>query len=192
LKFFHPFVINLKLLYLTVELKILTQKQKIFLQILEKHSNRIQRICWGFSSIHEDVEDIYQNVLLNIWRGLNKFEGRSEIATWIHRICINSCLLWKRKEKRLKEKTPLNESTFGLSVEEQFIKNEKILALHAAIQTLNKMDKSIALLILEECSYKEIADITGLTQTNVGVKISRIKKQLRKQLENKVYNEYNK
>jgi len=192
LKFFHPFVINLKLLYLTVELKILTQKQKIFLQILEKHGNRIQRICWGFSSIHEDVEDIYQNVLLNIWRGLNKFEGRSEIATWIHRICINSCLLWKRKEKRLKEKTPLNESTFGLSVEEQFIKNEKILALHAAIQTLNKMDKSIALLILEECSYKEIADITGLTQTNVGVKISRIKKQLRKQLENKVYNEYNK
>jgi len=161
------------------------QKENTFLQILENHSDRIQRICWGFSSKNEDVEDIYQNVLLNIWQGLNNFEGRSEISTWIHRICINSCLLWKRKEKRLMEKAPLNESVFGLSVEEQFIRNEKIVALHTAIQTLNKMDKSIALLILEECSYKEIADITGLTQTHVGVKISRIKKQLRKKLENK-------
>lgn len=184
---FLQLVINSKLQYLTDELKILTQEQKenTFLRILEKHSDRIQRICWGFSSKHEDVEDIYQNVLLNIWRGLNKFEGRSEIATWIHRICINSCLLWKRKEKKLMEKATLNESTFGLSVEEQFIKNEKIVALHTAIQTLNKMDKSIALLILEECSYKEIADVTGLTVTNVGVKINRIKKQLKKKLENK-------
>lgn len=161
------------------------QKEKIFLQVLEKHSDRIQRICWGFSSKHQDVEDIYQNVLLNIWRGLSKFEGRSEIATWIHRICINSCLLWKRKEKKLTEEVLLNENNFGLSAEEQFIKNEKIVALHTAIQTLNKMDKSIALLILEECSYKEIADVTGLTLTNVGAKISRIKKQLRKKLENK-------
>jgi len=83
----------------------------------------------------------------------------------------------------LTEKEPLNENALGLSVEEQFIKNEKIVALHKAVQTLNKMDKSIALLILEECSYKEIADVTGLTVTNG---ISRIKKQLRKKLENKV------
>jgi len=132
------------------------QKEKIFLRILEKHSNRIQRICWGFSTKNEDVEDIYQNVLINIWRGLDKFERRSEIATWLHRICINSCLLWKRKEKKLTGKVPLNENTFGLSVEEQYIKSEKIIRLQVAIQTLNKLDKSIALLILEECSYKEI------------------------------------
>lgn len=161
------------------------QKEKIFLQILETQSDRIRRICWGFSKQNDEVDDLYQNVLLNIWQGLNKFEGRSEMATWIHRICINSCLLWKRKDKRLIEKLPINESAFGLSVEEQFIKNEKIAALHTAIQTLNKMDKSIALLILEECSYKEIAEVTGLTLTNVGVKISRIKKQLKTKLENK-------
>lgn len=161
------------------------QKEKIFLNILEKHSDRIQRICWGFSFKNEDVEDIYQNVLLNIWQGLNKFEGRSDIATWIHRICINCCLLWKRKEKNLKKKMPVQESTFSLSIEEEHIKNEKIVALHTAIQTLNKLDKSIALLILEECSYKEIADVTGLTLTNVGVRINRIKKQLKKKLENK-------
>jgi len=159
------------------------QKEKIFLSILEKHDDRIKRICWGFSITNEDSDDIYQNVLLNIWRGLEKFEGRAEIATWIHRICINSCLLWKRKEKKVLEKSAMSESTLGLSVEDEYIKNEKIKALHVAIQTLNKMDKSIALLILEECTYKEIADVTGLTITNVGARINRIKKQLKKRLE---------
>lgn len=161
------------------------QKEDKFQSILAAHRASVYRICWGFTSSKEDVQDLFQEVMLNIWRGLDRFRGQSEISTWVYRISVNTCLLWKRsKQRRIqitgKEAIPEHKSQ---TVEQDYILNERVLRLKEAIGTLKKIDRSIALLVLEEMSYKEIAEITGLSVNNIGVKINRIKAELKKKLQ---------
>jgi RNA polymerase sigma-70 factor (ECF subfamily) len=121
--------------------------------------------------------------MINLWRGLDAFRGQSEISTWVYRIAVNTCLLWKRSKKRRID-LELSEDSFpqqgGQTIEEYYLRSERILELRKVIGTLKKVERTIALLLLEEMSYKEIAAITGLTVNNVGVKISRIKDELKK------------
>jgi len=162
------------------------QKEARFQSILESHRGSIYRICWGFTSSNEDVQDLFQEVMMNIWRGLDRFRGQSELATWVYRISVNTCLLWKRSKKRrisLSSGEDRIPEQGGKTVEQDFIRSEKIIQLKEAIASLKKIDRTIALLLLEEMSYKEIAEITGLTVNNVGVKINRIKTELKKKLQ---------
>ncbi len=160
-----------------------SDKENRFLTILENHKDQVYRICWGFTKEKSDVEDLYQEVMLKTWKGLDGFEGRSSISTWLYRVTVNTCLLWKKKNKHsieLNEKHQHKPEFISGSQEDLLIQNEKILKLKSAIQRLNKMDKTIALLILEEMSYEEISKITGLNINHIGVKIHRIKQQLKK------------
>jgi len=160
-----------------------SEKEKQFLAILENHKDQIYRICWGFTKEKSDVEDLFQEVMLKTWKGLEGFEGRSSISTWLYRVTVNTCLLWKKKNKPSIELTDSNQEKSGFtasSQEDLLIQNERILKLRQAIQQLNKVDKTIALLILEEMSYDEISEITGLNINHIGVKIHRIKQQLKK------------
>ena len=162
------------------------QKETIFQSLLTDHIDSIYRICWGFAKTNDDVQDLFQEIMMNIWRGLDRFKGHSEISTWTYRISVNTCLIWKRTKKRrinTDETSDKIPELKGRTVEEDYIQSEKIIRLRAAINTLKKIDRSIALLLLEELSYKEIANITGLTVSNVGVKISRIKTELKRKLQ---------
>lgn len=162
------------------------QKETIFQSLLTDHIDSIYRICWGFAKTNDDVQDLFQEIMMNIWRGLDRFKGHSEISTWTYRISVNTCLIWKRTKKRrinTDETSGKIPELKGRTVEEDYIQSEKIIRLRAAINTLKKIDRSIALLLLEELSYKEIANITGLTVSNVGVKISRIKTELKRKLQ---------
>jgi len=161
------------------------QKEVKFQSLLEAHRDSIYRICWGFTSSKEDVQDLFQDVMLNIWRGLDRFRGQSELSTWVYRISVNTCLLWKRSKKRRIQTTGKDSipDQRGQTVEQDYIRNERILRLKEAIGTLKKVDRTIALLVLEEMSYKEIADITGLSINNIGVKINRIKAELKNKLQ---------
>jgi len=138
------------------------EKENKFSEILKEHKDQIYRICWGFTREKSDIDDLFQEVMLKTWKGLDGFEGRSSISTWLYRVTVNTCLLWKKKKKYVEE---INDSTFTksdfstASQEDTIIKNERILKLRAAIQQLNNVEKTIALLILEEVSYEEIAKI---------------------------------
>ncbi len=161
------------------------EKEQFFLRLLEANKAQIYRICWGFSKHSEEVEDLFQEVLLLIWKGLDGYQGKSAISTWVYRITVNTCLYWKKKNKRMPldalQHTDLKSG--AKNAEEQMVYDDNMDQLRKAIQQLNEVDRTIALLLLESVSYKEIAEITGLTTSNVGVKISRIKKRIKEILE---------
>ena len=161
------------------------KKEQLFLQLLEENKAQIHRICWGFSKHTEEAEDLFQEVLLLLWKGIEGFEEKSKLSTWVYRITVNTCLYWKKRNNRLPIKTTFQKEIESdtKNAEEQMIYDDKMEHLKNAIQQLSEVDRTIALLLLESVSYKEIAEITGLTTSNVGVKITRIKKRIKEILE---------
>lgn len=130
---------------------------------------------------NEDAEDLFQDILFQLWKSWPTFNSESKVSTWMYRIGLNTAITRLRKNK---QKPPFQ----SLSLAQHSIPNDPsqrldILfdeELQNAIASLNKMDKGIVMLYLDEKSYKEIAEIMGLTESNVGVKINRIKEKLRK------------
>ena len=162
-------------------------KEKRFEEIIESHRDQIYRMCWGFAKNAFDVDDIFQEVVINIWKGYAGFKGDSSLSTWIYRITVNTCLLWKRRKNKIQEKSSELDLSVNMIQEEVEgrEKNENILALRKAIQELKKIDRTLILLLLEGCSYKEISEISGLTVSNVGAKINRIKTKIKQIMQNK-------
>jgi RNA polymerase sigma-70 factor (ECF subfamily) len=154
------------------------RNQHSFEELIQEYHPIIYKICRVYSS-NEDFDDLYQEILINLWRSYQSFEGRSKVSTWLYRVALNTSLTYQRNTKKNKSHTTL-QALPELAAEESGVtdKNEQIEQLYLAISQLDKNDRSIMLLYLDEKSYDEIADITGLSQSNVGVKINRIKKKL--------------
>lgn len=153
-------------------------EQQLFIDILDKNKESIFRLCKAYTDSHEDAKDLFQEVLINVWKSLPSFQNRSAPGTWVYRIAVNVCLRAKEKDKRRK-------TIFG---GDTAVKLEKVQIsdapktqyqdLYTCIHRLNDTDKSLILLYLEDISYKEISAITGLTENNIAVKILRIKTKL--------------
>ena len=164
-------------------------KEKLFLDLLKENKDRIYRICYAYLNDKSEVDDLFQEVMVNIWKHLESFRKEAAISTWIYRIAVNTALLYIRSEK--KRNTLFSKSTQeieNIKIESESLENEiekKTLMkkLYACIRLLPKLDRSIISLVLEDIQYKEIADILGISVSNVGVKINRIKKQLSKMME---------
>lgn len=167
-------------------------KDTLFKQVLEDNKDRIYRICCAYERNAVDRDDLYQEILINIWKNLDKFEGRSAISTWIYRIAVNTSLMHIKKEsRRNRDKTELNENIISTTAENIAETEEKIETgknidkLYSSINELPSLDRVIISMVLEELSYKEIAEVTGLTVNNIGVKINRIKNELSRRMEEK-------
>lgn len=156
------------------------EKETTFIKVLENHKNQIYRVCWGFTTNPADVEDLFQEVMLNLWKGIAGYKGTAQLSTWIYRITVNTCILWKKKQTKNQEiKVTIEKEFPEVGDIEEVTQSEQIIALKKAIQQLKKLDRTLILLILEECSYKEISEITGITVSNVGARISRIKTKIK-------------
>lgn len=153
--------------------------EKEFLLVIKEYERVIYKVCYLYATKNAPLNDLYQEVVLNIWKAFTKFRGESKISTWIYRIALNTCITFLRKEKNVPEIVMLSADENRIS-EEQDDLNEMLRELYALINQLGQLDKSIILLYLEEKSYEEISEITGLTVTNVATKLSRIKDKLRK------------
>lgn len=163
-------------------------KERRFKQIIEENSQRIQSICSYYNSNAEDRKDLHQEILVNIWKSLDKFRGEAAISTWIYRIAVNTSLSFNGKAYRNMnlnlENVPQSVNLL-LDEEELEMKQKKeqhLEELEAQLNMLSIIDKALITLVLEGCSMREIADIIGLTEPNVKVKIHRIKEQLKQQL----------
>jgi len=157
------------------------EKESYFNKIYKDHKDKIYRICCFYLQDQEDRNDLFQEVLANVWRGLDRFEGRSKISTWIYRISVNTSMAFfkqqfKEIDKRNKYEQEISNDTTDSSHEDE---QNKIDQLHLAISGLSKMEKAIVSLLLEELSHKEIAEIIGLSENNIRVKIHRIKSKLK-------------
>ena len=140
----------------------------------------IIKICRTYTDNEDDFKDFYQEVCLQIWKSKSNFKGNSAWSTWVYRICLNVCLTLLKKKDIKKQRLDSNSASIPESLENLDDKNEEVKRLYRAIKKLSEIDRAFILLYLEEKSYKEIAQIMGTTVTNVGAKISRIKKRLEK------------
>ena len=165
-------------------------KEEQFKQIVAENGNRIARICLYYNPNHEDQKDMYQEVLVNIWKSLERFRGDSAVSTWVYRIAVNTSLNFSgktfRNMKLMVDSDPQNLIVLLDDDElEVKIKNEaRFEQLQEQLNLLSVIDKALMSLVLEGLSMREIADVIGLTEPNVRVKIHRIKEQLKQNLNN--------
>ena len=135
-----------------------------------------------FSKEHDEVEDLFQETLINMWNGLDKFEQRSGIGTWVWRIALNTCITSDRKKKRRVDTVPLSLDRDFL--DDNNVENRQVKLLHRRISRLQPFDRAIVLLWLENMSYDDIAAIVGITAKAVGVRLVRIREQLKQMNDN--------
>jgi len=155
--------------------------ETIFLTTVDANKDRMFRICRSYSFDADDAKDLFQEVVLNLWKSLPSFKQHSNINTWVYRVTINVCLRAKQfSDKKQKHFVRLESVNFE-NTEDVIAQNENeklFLKLSECIKKLEGTDKSIILLHLEELPYKEIAHIFGLSENHVAVKIKRIKSKL--------------
>jgi len=151
-----------------------------FEQILEKNKNKIFRICRIYAALPIEPQDLFQEVIFQIWKSLDSFKGQSSVDTWVYKITINVCLRSKMKLEKSNNKTVRFESIHFTAAEKEIdaFEQEKFNFLKECIAALNESDTSIIVLYLDDLSYKEIAEITGLSENHVAVKMKRIRKKL--------------
>ncbi len=152
------------------------EREQIFLRLFGEHRSRIERLCYGYLGPAAEVEDLFQEIMTNVWNSLPGFRGDSQASTWLFRIAVNTALVHRRRRRPTEPLPDLPDLSRG--VHQNLEQEEKLAALRRAIAALPDQDRVIITLLLESLSYKEIAEVTGLTVNYVGVKIARIKQSL--------------
>ncbi|WP_018476881.1 RNA polymerase sigma factor [Pontibacter roseus] len=158
-----------------------TKQEDLFLTVLESYKDRLYRVCKSYAKGSDEAQDLFQEVVLNIWKSLPGYKGQAGLSTWMYRITLNVCLQARYRQDKKQARTLRLESIhMEKTPSEEFDaeEEERYKALHQCIQQLNDSDKSVIVLFLEDLPYKDIAEITGLTENHVAVKIKRIKSKL--------------
>ena len=146
-----------------------------FSQMVREHKTTIYTVCYMFSKEEDEVNDLFQEVLINLWKGYEGFQGMRDVKTWIYRVSLNTCISQDRKKKsRKKAEVGMNVGLLSEGGEN----SKQIRMLHERINRLEIFDRAIILLWLENQSYEEIAAIVGISVKNVSVRLLRIKKKL--------------
>ena len=154
----------------------MTTLEKQFAQTVAEHKSTIYTVCYMFSQDADEVNDLFQEVLLNLWKGYESFQHRSDIKTWIYRVSLNTCISIDRKKRRL----ATTRLTMDINLfEDRDEDTRQVGLLHKRISKLQPFDRAIVLLWLENLSYDEIGQIVGISPKNVGVRLFRIKEQLK-------------
>lgn len=149
-----------------------------FTKVVREHKGTIYTVCYMFSKDEDEVADLFQEILINIWKGFENFRGDSSVRTWIWRISFNTCVSYEKKKSRKGSTIPLSLSInlFDDSDEE----TRQIKMLQKRIRQLGPFDRAIVLLWLDDLSYAEIGEIVGISEKNVSVRLVRIREQLKK------------
>lgn len=151
-----------------------------FLDILERNIGIIIRISRVYTKVEQDKEDLISDITLELWKSFKSFNGYSKISTWIYRVALNTSMNYKRKKRNDTLFSSINdfktETSEWLNEQDN---SEQSEILHRCIDELNEINKAIILLYLDGNSHDEISEITGISKTNVGTRIGRIKEQIR-------------
>ena len=171
----------------------MSEKEKIFLSILESHKGIIYKVVNNYCYDKSDQNDLIQEIVLQIWKSIDIFNQNNKWPTWIYKIALNSSISVYRKNKNRKEKTvslsPIVETT---NTFENTFDDEDFMLLRKFIQELKEIDRAFILLHLDGLTSVEVADIMDTTQTNVTTRISRIKKKLKIKFEENKYKNHGK
>jgi len=156
-------------------------REALFRRWLEQHTGLVFKVVRTFAPSDADRDDLVQEILLQLWRSLPRFEGKAKESTWIYRVALNTALAWHRSEtKHRTAQSPLT-AIEELPEPDDLVAREReelVANLYAAIRLLSKVDAALVLLYLDDLSYREMAEVLGISETNVGVKLNRARKEL--------------
>ncbi len=154
--------------------------EKEFLQIITENQGIIHKVCSVYCDLEEDRRDLFQEILAQLWKSYPSFRNESKFSTWMYRVALNTAITSFKKDKRQPDKSGISYENLQLAEEIYDTREEEqIKILNKAVSQLSGIEKSIILLFLEDKKYEEIAEITGITQNYVRVKMNRIKKKLK-------------
>ena len=154
------------------------RQQQIFNRWLAEHKGLLFKVVRAHAFNLADQDDLFQEISLQLWKSIPGFRQDAAESTWIYRVALNTAIGWLRREKRQPEASqPLDTVEYTLRATE-IRQDERLSWLYEAISQLNEIDRSLTLLLLDGYSYREMAAILGISESNVGVKINRIKKRL--------------
>ena len=158
--------------------------EKEFIELIKNHQGILHKICNVYFIRNPYKEDYYQEILIRLWKSYPSFRNQSAFSTWLYRVALNTAIDLIRKENLQPVHTELSQIEYNIPDHEHNIDSKKKETLYQAIGQLSDVEKAIIILYLEDYSYKEISEIIGISESNTGVKISRIKNQLIKILTN--------
>jgi RNA polymerase sigma factor (sigma-70 family) len=150
-----------------------------FLELVETNKRIIFKICNSYCRNISDREDLAQEIIFQLWKSWNTYDSSYKLSTWIYRIALNVAISFYRKEQKNAETFPIGDHLFEIADDLQEGLNENLNALQQFINELKPLDRALMILYLEEKSHQEMAEIMGITSTNVATKIGRIKEQLK-------------
>lgn len=160
--------------------------EKEFLEVIHDYQKIIYKICRVYRDSREDQEDLFQEIVYQLWKSYPSFKGESKVSSWIYRIALNTSIAIYRKSKILFDNYQEFPEHIHPSDEKTISENEE--RLFWALRKLNDSEKAVISLYLEDFNYREIAEITGLSESNVGVRLNRIKNKLKEILKLKLWN----
>ncbi|MCL4637435.1 MULTISPECIES: RNA polymerase sigma factor [Olivibacter] len=155
----------------------MTRKEALFKDIFDKNNRKVYHLCYGYTGDSEAANDLMQETFIKVWQNLDRFRNQSQISTWIYRIAVNTCLSYLRVEKR-KATDEINERIIETKADDVSDKQEQVNQLYKCISQLEENERIIITMVLDEMPYQEIAEISGISEGNLRVKIHRIKSKL--------------
>lgn len=154
--------------------------EKEFISLIRKHKGLIYKVCHSYCE-PADRKDLEQEILLQLWQSIDKYDGRVKMSTWVYKIALNTAVSQYRKtSKKKKNRAMLSGTALFNDSDYDFEKDHNIKLLYSYIQELKAMDKALILLYLDRYKYEEIANVLGISRTNVATKLNRIKQSLKK------------
>ncbi len=151
--------------------------ERNFIAFVEQHKLIIYKVCYVYATDKENLNDLYQEVVINLWKAYPRFRGECRPSTWVYRIGLNTCISFIRKSKSRPEIVPITVNLEAFVDEED--KTALLHELYRMINCLSQQERALILLWLEERSHQEIADIVGISRNNVAVRLNRIREKLK-------------
>ena len=163
--------------------------QEEFVRQVEANEGIIQKICRLYGHTQPDREDLFQEIIVQLWKSVPKFQGQSKFSTWVYRVALNTAISDFRRKKRSLPVSEADVDSLEISSGpgDDIEKEGQVNALYAAIRQLTEIDKAIVMLYFENKSYEEMEDILGISANNLRVKMNRIKEKLRQLTKNISY-----
>lgn len=157
-----------------------TTSEAEFIQLINKHQGIIHKVCGMYCHDRDDKKDLFQEVILQLWKSFDSFRGESKVTTWIYRVALNTAISAFRKESKKPAQTDILELKIQIPEDTEFQeKNEQFQLLYKAIKQLSEIERAIIMLYLDDHPYEDIAQMIGITANNARVRMNRIREKLR-------------
>lgn len=154
------------------------ETENIFLSLINQHKAIIHKVSKMYMNDAEQQRDLFQEIVMQLWKAYPTFKGNSKFSTWMYRVALNTALVYFKKDHRKVDKTPLNENIDVIDTDDSEAKEERLAYLYKAVQELNAVEKALIFLFLENQSHREIALNLGISEVNARVKLNRTKEKL--------------